>query len=140
MHINNDKIGLLRWGMSDEPGTALRIYRLDQFEKRADAADARMVRVEEKLNAIQATLAGVSTRDNIRNWGLLLVAVIIGTGATMMAVGVGEGSLLLQASANQLTAFQSGLSAVQAVVAANQPASSAPVPKAAPPQAPVPPK
>jgi len=38
--------------------------RLDQFEKRADAADARMARIEDKSTAIQAAIA---TKDNIRN-------------------------------------------------------------------------
>lgn len=102
-------------------------YRLEQFEKRADAADARMARVEQKLNAIElslASLAGsVATKDTIRNWGLAVAAVVVVTGA-------GVGAMMLQASGNQLAAFQSGLSAVQAIVAAAQtaPAHLAPKP------------
>ncbi len=38
--------------------------RQDKFEKRADAADARMARIEDKRTAIQAAIA---TKDNIRN-------------------------------------------------------------------------
>jgi len=126
--------------MDDDPATALMTYRLDQFEKRADAADARMVRVEEKLNGIQVTLASLATRDNIRNWGLVLVAVIIGTGASIIAAVIGVGSLFVAASGNQLSAFQSGLSAVEAVVAANQAAPTVATSKTAPPPMPAPPK
>jgi hypothetical protein len=88
-------------------------YRLDQFEKRADAADARMARIEDKLTEIQVTLAKVATTDNVRNWGLVVVAAILATGLSV-------GGLFLQSSSNQLSAFQSGLSAIQAITAAAQ--------------------
>jgi hypothetical protein len=88
-------------------------YRLDQFEKRADAADTRMARVEDKLTAIQVTLAGLATKDAIRNWGLAVVAIVLAT-------GIGVGAVLLQSSGNQLAAFQAGLSSIQAITAAAQ--------------------
>lgn len=97
-------------------------YRLDQFEKRADAADARMARVEEKLTAIQVALAGLATRDAIRNWGIAVIAIVLATGA-------GVATVLLQSSGNQLSAFQAGLSTIQAIVAAHEaPAPAAPEP------------
>ena len=92
-------------------------YRLDQADKRAEAADARMARVEEKLGAIQLALAGLATKDAIRNWGLAVIAIIVATGMAM-------GALLLQSSGNQLSAFQAGLSAIQAVAAAQGMASA----------------
>jgi len=85
-------------------------YRLDQFEKRADAADARMARIEETLTAIRSTMA---TKDNIRNLGLAVVIAVVATGLTV-------GAILLQSSSNQLSAFQAGLSAIQAVAAEQQ--------------------
>ena len=88
-------------------------YRLDLAEKRAEAADAHMVRIEDKLGAIQIALAGLATKDAIRNWGLAVVAIVLAT-------GIGVGAVLLQSSGNQLSAFQSGLSAIQAVTAAAQ--------------------
>jgi len=92
-------------------------YRLDQYEKRADAADARMARIEDKLTEIQVTLATVAstvaTRDTVRNWGLVVVGAILATGLSI-------GGLFLQSSGNQLSAFQSGLSAIQAITAAEQ--------------------
>lgn len=94
-------------------GMDLTTYRLDQAEKRAEAADGRMARIEDKLSAIQVTLAGLATKDAIRNWGVAVVAIVLAT-------GIGVGAVLLQSSGNQLTAFQSGLSAIQAVVAASQ--------------------
>jgi hypothetical protein len=88
-------------------------YRMDLFEKRSDAADARMARVEDKLTAIQIALASLATKDTIRNWGLAVAAIVIAT-------GVSVGALMLQSSSNQMAAFQSGLSAIQAVTAAAQ--------------------
>ena len=98
-------------------------YRLDQAEKRAEALDARMARIEDKLSAIQVTLAGLATRDAVRNWGVAIAAIVLATGA-------GVGAILLQSSGNQLSAFQAGLSAIQTVASARQmlPASPAPVP------------
>ena len=93
------------------PGMDLINYRQDQFEKRCDAADARMARVEEKLTAIQVALADTATKDFVRRWGLTLIAVVL-------ANSVGLAALLLQASNNQLAAFQAGLAALQTVAAA----------------------
>jgi hypothetical protein len=118
-------------GGPHDPGVSeLIAYRLDQFEKRADGADARMARVEEKLGAIQLTLAGVATKDNIRNWGLVVVATVVGT---VVATALGVGAMVLQSTGNQLSAFQAGLSAIQTAVAAQsiQPAVVVP-PKPAP--------
>lgn len=102
-------------------------YRMEQYEKRADAADARMARVEEKLTAIQVTLAGLATKDSIRNWGIAVIAIVVATG---LAVG----AMMLQAAGNQLSAFQAGLSAVQTAVSAapSQSAHLPPAPSAAP--------
>jgi hypothetical protein len=103
-------------------------YRVDQIDRRAEAADARMARVEDKLTAIQVTLASVATKDSIRNWGLAVAAIVVASGG-------GVGAMLLQSSGNQLAAFRSGLSAIQAAAAAAQ---AGPEPCA--PQAPATPK
>jgi hypothetical protein len=47
----------------------LTTYRLDQAEKRAEISDARMERIEAQLTQIQVALAGLATKDSIRNWG-----------------------------------------------------------------------
>jgi hypothetical protein len=114
-------------------------YRLDLYEKRADAVDARMARIEDKLEAMQVTLAGIqgtlgglatkeavaglATKDAMRNWGLTLLATMIGTSIaptlSLVAVMVSVGGLFTSSSANQLAAFQAGLSTIQAVVAAH---------------------
>jgi len=60
-----------------------------------------MERIEDKLSAIQLTLAGMATEDSIRNWGLAVIVI---------ATGVGMSAMMLQVSGNQLSAFQSGLS------------------------------
>ena len=88
-------------------------YRLDQFEKRADAADVRMGRIEDKLGAIQMTLAGLATKDTVRGWAITVAAIVITT-------GVAAGALLLQSANNQLAAFQSGLTAIEGVASAHQ--------------------
>jgi hypothetical protein len=87
-------------------------YWWDQYGKRADTVDARVGRTGDKLDAIQLTLAGMATKDGIRNWGLAVIAIVI-------AGGIGMGAIMLQALGNQLSALQFGLSAVQAVVAAS---------------------
>lgn len=125
--LNQSKDHTLKSGGSDGgDGMNLLRYRMDQFEKRAEASDARMARIEDKLNDIQVTLAGMAaglaTKDNVRNWSIALAAIIIATGAAIAG-------LWLQASSNQLSAFQSGLSAIQAVTAAAQ---SGPAKPAAP--------
>jgi hypothetical protein len=100
----------------------LTTYRLDQAEKRAEAADVRMARVEDKLTEIQVTLAGLATKDSIRNWGFGLTAIILAT-------GVGVGAMMLQSSNNELAAFQSGLGAIQAVSAAHDLTPASPLSK-----------
>ncbi len=100
-------------GGGESGGMDLMTYRLDQVDKRAEATDARMARVEDKLNAIQMTLAGLATQDAIRNWGIGIAALVVATGVSMAAI-------MLQAAGNQLSAFQSGLSAIQAVASAVQ--------------------
>jgi hypothetical protein len=89
----------------------LTTYRLDQAEKRAEISDARMERIEAQLTQIQVALAGLATKDSIRNWGIAVVAIVVAT-------AVGLGALLMQSSSNQLSAFQAGLSAIQAVSSA----------------------
>jgi len=121
-------------------------YRLDQVEKRAEAADARMARIEDRLSEIQASIAelkhslmlSVATTQNsvnetaaatkqsvnesiaamkdsvnqsTRNWGIGIMAIVI-------AAVLGIGELVIQSSNNQLTAFEAGLTAIQAVSAA----------------------
>jgi hypothetical protein len=87
-------------------------YLLDQAEKHAVAADARMGRIEAQLTQIQITLAGLATKDSIRNWGIGVIAIVVAT-------AIGLGAILLQSAGNQLSAFQSGLSAIEAVSAAH---------------------
>ena len=116
-HLKSDGEG------SNSESMDLLNYRMGQYEKHADAADARMERIEGKLNDIQLMLTSVSTKDTVRNWGLGLVAIIFATAAAVAA-------LMLQASGNQLSAFQAGLSTIQTVVAAAP--MSAPHPAATP--------
>jgi hypothetical protein len=116
--LASENQGLKAQLQSGSTGTApsslgLLAYRMDQSEKRSDAVDARMVRIEDKLNAIQLALAGLATSDTVRNWTIALAAVVIATGLSV-------GAILLQSSGNQLSAFQAGLSAIQAVTAATQ--------------------
>lgn len=40
-------------------------YRLEQVEKRYDAMDARMGRVEERLGEIKVTIAGLATKESV---------------------------------------------------------------------------
>jgi hypothetical protein len=105
-------------------------YRLDLYEKRAEAADARMARIEDKLEAIQVTMAGLATKDAMRNWGLTLLATMIGTSIaatlSLVAVMVSVGGLFTSSAANQLAAFQAGLSTIQAVAAAHDPRPATP--------------
>ncbi len=96
---------------SVNPGLDVTAYRLDLADKRAEVADARMGRIEAQLTQIQITLAGLATKDSVRNAGIAAVSVIV-------AAIIGVGAMLLQSSSNQLAAFQSGLSAIQAVSAA----------------------
>jgi len=100
-------------------------YRMDQFEKRADVADARMARIEDKLTAMQVTLATVATKDNVRNWGLAVVIAIL---ATTVCVG----GFVVALSSNQRSAFQAGLSAIQTLAAEQQLARPLPPPTTKP--------
>ena len=43
-----------------------------------------MARIEDKLTAMQVTLATVATKHNVRNWGLAVVIAIL---ATTVCVG-----------------------------------------------------
>jgi len=95
-------------------------YRLDQFEKRADAADARMARIEDKLTEMQVTMATLATKDNVRNWCLAVVIAIL-------AIGVSVGGIVVASSSNQLSAFQASLSAIQTIAAEQQLAHTAPL-------------
>lgn len=60
-------------------------YRLDQYEKRAEAADARMARVEALLNDIRVDLAKKPTVAGL--WGM--VAATLGVAVAMIGVFVG---------------------------------------------------
>jgi len=88
-------------------------YRLDQADKRAEAADARMARIEQQLTQIQVTMAGLATRDGLRNWGMTVIAIVVAT-------GIGASAMMMQAAGNQISAFQAGLAAIQTVVAAHE--------------------
>lgn len=68
----------------DEPGTPLIAYRLDQFEKRADAADARMQRIEALLTEIRFDLARKPSISGL--W--VMVATTIGAASIMVSVFV----------------------------------------------------
>jgi len=66
--------------MSDVMG-----YRLDQYEKRADAADARMARIEGLLTDIRLELAKKPSVTAL--WGM--IATTVGIAAAMIGVFVG---------------------------------------------------
>jgi len=122
-------------------------YRLDQVDKRAEAADARMARIEDRLSEIQVSIAELkhsltlsiaatqssvsetaaatkqsvnasiaamkdSVNQSTRNWGIGIMAIVI-------TAVLGVGALVFQSSNNQLTAFEAGLTAIQAVSAAH---------------------
>jgi hypothetical protein len=70
--------------MDDDTGTALITDRLDQFEKRADAAEARMGRIESLLTDIRVDLARKPTVAGL--WGM--VATTIGVAIAMVGVFV----------------------------------------------------
>jgi hypothetical protein len=59
-------------------------YRMDQYEKRADAADARMARVEDLPTEIRVDLARKPTVAGL--WGM--VAATIGVSVAMVALFV----------------------------------------------------
>jgi hypothetical protein len=61
------------------------VYRPDQYEKRADAADARMARVEALLTDIRVDLAKKPTVAGL--WGM--VAATLGVATAMIGVFVG---------------------------------------------------
>jgi hypothetical protein len=70
----------------DEPAMSdLTTYRLDQYEKRADAADARMIRVESLLTDIRVDLAKKPTVGGL--WGM--VATTLGIAIAMIGVFIG---------------------------------------------------
>jgi hypothetical protein len=113
--------------------------RLDFCEKRADAADARMAQIADKLEAMKVTLAGLATKDDVAglltkdaldDWGLTLLATMIGIGVaatvSLAAVMISAAGQFTSSSANQLAAFQAGLITIQAVVAAHDARSSVP--------------
>ena len=89
-------------------------YRLDQHEKRMDAQEAKLDAIQGSLNDIKVTLAGLSTKDTVRGWGIGIIVAVI---ASVLTVG----GILVASSANQLSAFQAGLSAVQTKIAATPP-------------------
>jgi hypothetical protein len=70
--------------MTDDADMTLTTYRLDQFEKRADAADARMARIETRLTDIRVDLARKPTVAGL--WGM--VAMTIGVAIAMVGVFV----------------------------------------------------
>jgi hypothetical protein len=70
--------------MTDDAEITLITYRLDQFEKRADAADARMGRVEALLTEIRVDLARKPTVAGL--WGM--VATTIGVAIAMVGAFV----------------------------------------------------
>jgi hypothetical protein len=67
-------------GMSDVVA-----YRMDAYEKRADAADARMQRVEALLTDIRLELARKPSVTAL--WGM--IATTVGIAAAMIGVFVG---------------------------------------------------
>jgi hypothetical protein len=60
-------------------------YRLDQYEKHADAADARMARIESLLTDIRLDLAKKPTVAGL--WGM--VATTIGVAIAMIGAFIG---------------------------------------------------
>jgi hypothetical protein len=60
-------------------------YRLDQYEKRADAADARMARIETLLTEIRLEIGRKPSVTAL--WGM--IATTVGIAAAMIGVFVG---------------------------------------------------
>jgi hypothetical protein len=73
-------------GNDTSSGMDLTTYRLDQYEKRADAADARMIRVECLLTDIRVDLAKKPTVGGL--WGMVATTTL-GIAIAMIGVFVG---------------------------------------------------
>lgn len=98
-------------------------YRLDQNDKALTALEGRAQSIEATVNRIEAKLDGLATKteiaalptkDNLRNWNLALIVAIVATLLSMTG-------LFLASAANQLSAFSTVLSAVQAAIAFKPP-------------------
>lgn len=82
----------------------------------------RIQRLEEVIVDIRSTMA---TREDVRqaadvsrSWGMWAVGAVIATGVALAGLIIAMNSLFMQASGNQLSAFQAGLSTIQAVASA----------------------
>lgn len=102
----------------------------------ATREDVRQVATATREDIRQATIA---TREDIqraadvsRTWGMWAVGTVIATGVALAGLIIAMNSLFMQASGNQLSAFQAGLSTIQAVASARD--------MAKPPEAPPPTK
>lgn len=92
-------------------------YRLDRNEAAVTALEGRSQVIEATVNRIEAKLDGLATRteiaalptkDSFRNWNLAVIAAVVATFLSMAG-------LFLASAANQLSAFSTVLSALQAV-------------------------
>ncbi len=77
-----------------------------------EGVKASLGRIEGALAGVptQTQVAALATRDTVRNTALALAALMIAL------IGI-----FFAASSNQLSAFQAGLSSVEAIVASRQP-------------------
>jgi hypothetical protein len=96
-------------------------------------ADVKAIRIKIENLPTRTEMAALPTRNDLRTWSLAVIAITV---ASVIAVGFGVGSLVQAGMANQLSAFQAGLSAIQAAgqrepappIIINVPAPSAPTP------------
>ena len=100
-------------GPPHDPGMEHRVARLED--------DVRGIRSD--LTEIKDAIA--TTREDVRHaadvsrtWGMWTVGTIIATGVAAAGIIIAMNGLFLQASGNQLSAFQAGLATIQAVAAA----------------------
>lgn len=93
------------------------------MEQRVTTLERDFTALKDGITRIEGALSGLPTRADLSSipgkgtiWAasISIVLAVIGT-------VIGVGSILVSTSANQLSAFQSGLSAVQTVIAARQP-------------------
>lgn len=101
--------------------------------------EQRVTRLEDDVRGIGVGLtdikATMATREDIREamnvsrtWGMWSVGTIIATGLGLASLIIAMNGLFMQASGNQLSAFQAGLATIQAVAAAKDMSPSAPQP------------
>lgn len=111
--LNTSSPGLAGGGGGPHnPSMEVMDYRMDQVEKRMDRLDGRLDHMDGTLTEIKILIANIPSTGKMQG--------IVWSAAGTLA------ALILALIAVQHSAFQTGLSAVQTVVGANQSASPAP--------------